>query len=104
MAPLPALPPAGYHAPAAATAPAAADPVPAAASSIRQDRKAYTMEEVRKHATEESVWLAVDGKVYDVTKFIKAHPGGRLPIMEVAGLDATDPVTNYHSPEVSASA
>jgi cytochrome b involved in lipid metabolism len=62
------------------------------------------MEEIRKHATEESAWLAVDGKVYDVTKFIKAHPGGRLPIMEVAGLDATDPVTNYHSPEVSGGA
>lgn len=35
-----------------------------------------TLEECQKHTTEDSCWLVIHGKVYDVTKFLDEHPGG----------------------------
>ncbi|KAI8120288.1 Cytochrome b5 [Lucilia cuprina] len=35
------------------------------------------------------VWIVVKGVVYDVTKFLKDHPGGEELILEYAGKDAT---------------
>lgn len=35
------------------------------------------------------VWLIYKGNVYDVTDFLKEHPGGAELILEVAGKDAT---------------
>ena len=33
--------------------------------------KVFTMEEVARHNTADDAWLAIDGDVYDITKFIK---------------------------------
>ena len=49
----------------------------------------YTYEEIAKHNTDESRWIAVDGNVYDVTDFINHHPGGRKPFEKYAGTNAT---------------
>lgn len=38
--------------------------------------RVITLEEMRKHTTEESCWIAVRGEVFDVTPFIDEHPGG----------------------------
>ena len=35
-----------------------------------------TAEELRRHNTRDSVWLVVDGNVYDLTEFAPMHPGG----------------------------
>ena len=35
-----------------------------------------TPEELKLHGTESSTWIAIDGHVYDVTKFAAMHPGG----------------------------
>merc|ERR1719399_1166813 len=45
--------------------------------------------EVKTHVTKESLWILFDGKVYDVTPFLDAHPGGGQLIADAAGTDAT---------------
>ena len=49
-------------------------------------------EEIEQHHGDaDTVWTVIHGKVYDVTKFLDEHPGGRDIMTENAGLDATDP-------------
>ncbi|KAI8625691.1 acyl-CoA dehydrogenase/oxidase [Xylariaceae sp. FL1651] len=64
--------------------------------------KTFTREEVAKHNTEDSVWLIVDSKVYDVSEFLDAHPGGESVLRQVAGQDATVAFYNLHRHEVLA--
>jgi len=56
--------------------------------------------EVAKNNTEESLWFIIDSKVYDVTDFLDAHPGGEAVLKQVAGQDATDAFYNLHRQEV----
>lgn len=44
--------------------------------------------EVPKHTNMSSCWMIIDGKVYDLTKFISQHPGGNR-ILQGCGKDAT---------------
>ncbi|KAI1087361.1 acyl-CoA dehydrogenase NM domain-like protein [Rostrohypoxylon terebratum] len=62
--------------------------------------KTYTLAEVGKHNTEESLWFVIDSKVYDVTDFVDAHPGGESVLRQVAGKDATVAFYNLHRHEV----
>ena len=50
----------------------------------------YSLADVEKHNTKEDCWLAIEGKVYDVTSFVSSgkHPGGEA-ILEGCGKDAT---------------
>jgi len=48
-----------------------------------------TLAQLAEHSTPESMWIAVGGVVYDVTKYAEKHPGGRAVLEEVAGKDAT---------------
>mmetsp|Transcript_17084 Transcript_17084/g.12143 ORF Transcript_17084/g.12143 Transcript_17084/m.12143 type:complete len:92 (-) Transcript_17084:32-307(-) len=40
-------------------------------------------------------WTVVDGLVYDITKYIRIHPGGKK-IMRGAGKDSTDLFIKFH--------
>ncbi|KAJ9627578.1 uncharacterized protein PV06_05917 [Exophiala oligosperma] len=59
-----------------------------------------TRAEVAKNNTEDSVWCIIDHKVYDVTDFLDAHPGGSVVLQQVAGQDATSAFYNLHRHEV----
>merc|ERR1719150_3224707 len=50
--------------------------------------KEYTMEEVEKHNKEGDLWMVMEGRVCDVSKFDE-HPGGPDVLEGVAGQDAT---------------
>jgi cytochrome b involved in lipid metabolism len=54
----------------------------------KDNKKEYTLEEISKHKKKSDAWLAISGKVYDITKWIDNHPGGDI-IMKGAGKDAT---------------
>lgn len=49
----------------------------------------YSLDEISTHNTEESLWIAISGSVYDVTDFLNKHPGSAKPLLKHAGKDAT---------------
>ncbi|KAI8865835.1 Inositolphosphorylceramide-B hydroxylase [Ramicandelaber brevisporus] len=62
---------------------------------------AYTLSEVSKHNSATSLWIVVDGSVYDVTPFADDHPGGADMLLDYAGQDASkimrDELQHAHS-------
>ncbi|KAF3767065.1 L-lactate dehydrogenase [Cryphonectria parasitica EP155] len=56
--------------------------------------------EVAKHKAPDSCWMVIHGRVYDVTKFLDKHPGGRAILLRQAGADATPEFDKIHSVEV----
>jgi len=62
--------------------------------------KTFTLEELKKHNNEQSLWIAVNSKVYDLTKFIRLHPGGKAVLMQVAGTDASKQFYALHNKSV----
>lgn len=54
-------------------------------------KKIFTLAQVTKHDNREDCWLAIEGKVYDVTPFIASgkHPG-KDAILQGCGKDATE--------------
>ncbi|KAK5461184.1 hypothetical protein LTS15_003247 [Exophiala xenobiotica] len=59
-----------------------------------------TRDEVAKNNTEDSLWCIIDHKVYDLTDFLDAHPGGSVVLRQIAGQDATQAFYNLHRHEV----
>jgi len=54
-------------------------------------KKVIPLSEFSKHNTPDDCWMAINGKVYNVTNFIEQHPGGEEVILEHGGTDATVP-------------
>ncbi|XRM47504.1 hypothetical protein ABZX51_010474 [Aspergillus tubingensis] len=57
-------------------------------------------EEVEKHSTRESCWVAIHDSVYDVTDFLEEHPGGAQVILRCAGKDGTADFDSVHDKDV----
>ena len=56
--------------------------------------------DVAKHTSETDCWVIVGDEVYDVTNFLKDHPGGKKSIMLFAGKDATEEFDMLHERKV----
>lgn len=48
----------------------------------------FTMADVAKHQSETDCWTVVSGEIYDITRYIPRHPGGK-EILRACGNDAT---------------
>ncbi len=62
----------------------------------------YTAAEVATHNKDSDLWLIIQGKVYNVTKFIDEHPGGVDVLLEHGGADhlkqgCPSPLTGYQA-------
>eukprot|EP01083_Nonionella_stella_P012197 34604_1 len=64
------------------------------------EKKQFSMGDVSKHKTDTDCWVVVNGRVLDVTDFLKDHPGGKKAIMLFAGKDATEEFNMLHEPDV----
>ena len=56
--------------------------------------------ELSQHNTAEDLWIAIEGKAYDVSRWSKQHPGGALVLLHSAGKDASSQFKAYHPPSV----
>ena len=66
-------------------------------SKFRTD---ITMAEVSSHSTISDCWIVIESRAYDITTYVRSHPGGWLPLQNMAGKDCTDVFSNYHPASV----
>ncbi len=59
----------------------------------------FTMEKVKANNSAASCWSAINGKVYDLTKWIGSHPGGSGAIRSLCGTDGTSSFNSQHQGE-----
>lgn len=63
---------------------------------MAEPRKYITSDELKTHNKKGDLWVSIQGKVYDVSEWVKTHPGGDLPLLNLAGQDATDAFVAFH--------
>lgn len=49
----------------------------------------FTEREVARHRTKDSCWVLLGTRVYDVTAFLRMHPGGEALILRRSGEDVS---------------
>lgn len=54
-------------------------------------------DELTKHNSKQSCWIAIGDTVWDVTDFAPKHPGGASLILKLAGQDATEQYSMFHN-------
>nr|AAZ08559.1 delta-6 desaturase [Echium plantagineum] len=60
-------------------------------------KKYITAEELKKHDKAGDLWISIQGKIYDVSDWLKDHPGGNFPLLSLAGQEVTDAFVAFHS-------
>lgn len=53
-------------------------------------------DELARHAAPDDLWIAVDGEVLDVTRYVALHPNGPTGLLRYAGKDATEEYVRVH--------
>nr|AAZ23034.1 delta-6 desaturase-related protein [Echium pitardii var. pitardii] len=59
-------------------------------------KKYITTDELKKHDKPDDLWISIQGKIYDVSNWLKDHPGGHYPLTSLAGQDVTDAFVAFH--------
>jgi cytochrome b involved in lipid metabolism len=53
--------------------------------------------EVKKNNNDKNCWTIVDENVYNLTTWIKSHPGGENAILSLCGVDGTSAFKSKHA-------
>jgi cytochrome b involved in lipid metabolism len=61
----------------------------------------YTKVQVAANNTRTKCWSIINDNVYDLTKWIKAHPGGQSAITFICGIDGTNAFLAQHRGQAS---
>lgn len=98
-APLPSPTPTPTPTPAPSTTtnvPTSPTVTPTPTPSATSNQTLYTMDGVRANNSTSSCWTVIDGFVYDLTRWINAHPGGPIAIRSLCGVDGTASFKSQH--------
>jgi cytochrome b involved in lipid metabolism len=76
-----------------AASPASASPIDSGMGVVT---KSYTTKQVAKHNTAGNCWTIVGSGVYNLTSYVKKHPGGRSRIIRLCGKNGTAAFRNQH--------
>ncbi len=57
----------------------------------------YTSSDLQKHSRPTSCWSVINGSVYDLTRWINAHPGGKSAITSICGRDGSSAFNGEHA-------
>ncbi|XVF73617.1 hypothetical protein PTKIN_Ptkin12aG0216500 [Pterospermum kingtungense] len=63
----------------------------------QSNRKLISMSEVKKNQKEGSMWTVLKGRVYNISPYMKFHPGGVDMLMKAVGKDCTSLFNKYHA-------
>ncbi|XP_059651313.1 delta(8)-fatty-acid desaturase-like [Cornus florida] len=63
---------------------------------VGEERKYISIEELKEHNKAGDLWISIQSKVYNVTDWAKEHPGGDIPLLNLAGQDVTDAFIAFH--------
>ncbi|URE32721.1 Cytochrome b5-like Heme/Steroid binding domain [Musa troglodytarum] len=55
----------------------------------QSNRRLISMDEIKQHKTGGSIWTVLKGHVYNISPYMKFHPGGEDMLMKAAGRDST---------------
>ena len=58
--------------------------------TTQQKLSSYSVSQVAKHNSLSDAWVVYGNKVFDITEFLKIHPGGDEITLEHLGKDVTD--------------
>lgn len=76
-------------------------PTPTATPTPTPTKTGYTMEQVRANNSASNCWSVIDGAVYDLTAWIKSHPGGSGAIIGLCGIDGSSSFNTRHGGQKS---
>jgi cytochrome b involved in lipid metabolism len=64
--------------------------------AVSTTTQSFTMADVATHNTQERCYSVIQNKVYDLTLWVNAHPGGSKAILSLCGIDGTEKFMKKH--------
>jgi fatty acid desaturase/predicted heme/steroid binding protein len=72
-----------------------------ASSADAHDLASMDYRSVGRHNSETSAYVVYEGLVYDITGFLRRHPGGKSILLAALGTDVTETLDSFHDVHVS---